>query len=137
MNDLLTDLGNDWAGSHPTSPICGVGDRSKANDGSYQPDHDHDQNGRDVDIRYIRIDAATQPLNVGTNYSAFDKATTIALLNPFFGDLRVAVIIVSSNTGIIVTDVPGGKLVIDTSDEHDDHIHVNITDEDGPDANSC
>jgi hypothetical protein len=91
-------------------------------------------------MRYVRNDAQASSLDLLTQFSLYDKALTVELLNLWISTGRVQSIIVHPASQITAGDVPGATLIVETPSSnpvHHNHIHLQLIDEDGPDSNNC
>ncbi len=109
----------------------GVGDLSRPGGGSWLPDHASHQNGRDADVRYVRRDRDTLPLDLRFAGAPIDTDATIHLWNCLiqYSPWVQFIIIDSVFFGDFIERNP--KLVFDTSRVHANHFHVRIIDPDG------
>lgn len=137
MEDVIRGVALRWFAAHTSGPRLQFGDISRQGGGYFYPHSSH-QNGLDVDLRYVRNDGTEGPLNLSSQYSSYSRTLTIELLR-FFADTlgRAQKVFVDPNSGITSADVPGLEVVVDTSGEHVDHMHLRIYDPDGPDTNNC
>ncbi len=146
--NILEKVARQWRESHPQGPRMGIGDLSLTVGGNTS-DHRTHENGRDVDIRYTRVDNAgvpdERPLNVQYYSSEMHHTRQIEMFQYFLDDPRVQIIYIDPNTGITYNNFPNGRdpsgvLRIawdwDTKENstervHSDHFHVLIYDPDG------
>lgn len=143
-NQLIQTVGAQWFQSHPT-PQIGIGDISRENGGpfrnltTYALEHDEHQNGLDFDVRYVGKNGYQGPLDLSkaNDFSNYDKALTIELLNRFATNASLYRFIVDPKAGISSADVPGVTILIDKKGKHRHHFHVSLVDPDGPDSNNC
>lgn len=110
----------------------GVLDLSRQGGGPFPPHLSH-QNGRDVDVRYLRNDLRdTLGLDLRLEPTRLDTNTTIVLWNCFTRSPRVEFLIIDSVyfRPFILNHT---KLLFDTSRGHANNFHVRILD---PDSSS-
>ncbi len=110
----------------------GVLDLSRQYGGSFPPHVSH-QNGRDVDVRYLRNDRVdTLGLDLRLEPNRLDTNMTLALWNCFVRSPRVEFLIIDSVyfRQFIQNHT---KLLFDTSRSHANNFHVRILD---PDSSS-
>lgn len=134
---LIQTVGTQWSQSHPT-PRIGIGDLSRQPGGSFFP-HDEHQNGLDFDVRYVGKNGYEGALDLSkaNDFSKYDRALTIELLNRFAANAPLYRIFVDPKAGISSADVPGVTIFIDKKGKHRHHFHVSLVDPDGPDTNNC
>jgi hypothetical protein len=138
----IKEVGALWYSAHGNSAApLQTGDISKLGGGlwSEHPGGSH-QNGLNIDMRYVRNDAQASSLDLLTQFSLYDKALTVELLNLWISTGRVQSIIVHPASQITAGDVPGATLIVETPSSnpvHHNHIHLQLIDEDGPDSNNC
>jgi len=110
-------------------PRMQIGDLSLQNGGQFGVcggnGHCTHQNGVDVDVRYLRSDAAEQGLDLASADSIYyDILQTADLLYCFLLDERVELIYYdSARTGI---DNPPGFQILTNAQGHSNHFHVRI-----------
>ena len=111
--------GDEW----DRTPRIGINDLSIEGGGTFAPHTSH-QNGRDMDLRYVRSD----DLETGYAFpnSGFDADETEELVD-LLVDLGAVVIYLDSRTGISESDV------VTHATGHHDHMHVRFADPDGTD----
>jgi len=102
----------------------GFGDMSKQNGDSFPPHKSH-QNGRDVDIRYVRKDSTEAPLHIKDNPQDYDNNATAHLMNCLIANGEVTVIYIDTVYAHLKGDI------LRHCAEHQDHFHVRIEDPDG------
>ena len=115
IHDMIIAVGNSWN----QSPRMGVVDISKEGGGYWSP-HSAHQNGRDVDIRYVRSDGVEGSYNFDLDtspYPGYDQEATQELVNLFIAE-GATVIYVDSRSGI--PEVGGVAYYVG----HQHHFHV-------------
>ena len=106
--------------------IC-ILDMSKQEGGDWPPHSSH-QNGRDVDVRYVRKDNDEAPLDIKINPQDYDDSATVKLMNCLFENGEPVLIIVSDVCGLGFTNI---QVIYDSLGNHDNHFHLRIEDPDG------
>ncbi len=149
--NTIEATGRDWTDLDPLDSTCyyynylydslpaaarfGIGDMSKFGGGvwlhTYDGGHRHydHQNGLDVDVRYLRLDALSDPLSLRDDSAAvanggasrYDRWSTIDLFQCFIHTRNIELVYADSSLlGFWIA----GVLVNDES--HYDHFHVQI-----------
>lgn len=137
----IKEVGSSWYALHPNGPRLQFGDISQRCGGPWDehPGGTH-QNGLNIDMRYVKNTAPPNhegPLDLATQSSIYSKSLTVELLNLFASTGRIQTMTISPGSNITPSDVPNVPLVTDNSGTHDNHIHLQLFDEDGPDSNNC
>ena len=118
------ELVSETWGSRYVRPRVQTGDMSLRT-GGYWPDHPAShQNGRDVDIRYLRKNGAEGPLDLAAGVASLDSAKTRDLIGLFVARPNVTLVLIDSRSSYPC----GGK--VDCVLDHTDHFHVRIADPD-------
>jgi hypothetical protein len=133
---MIEAAGRTWHDNNCVPPRINVGDLSKGDTatllfGGYFPPHICHQNGREVDIRYVRNDEQDEPLNVRTQPSLYDLPGTLAVIEWLLENGNVNKIIVSPHSNLDLTGYDVDTVSYDASGGHDDHFHLRIEDPDG------
>ncbi len=141
-------LDNYWTGWDNKIKMIGIGDMSLQEGGSFPPHVGH-QNGREVDIRYMRTDAkygeeeGRLDLSDEEQRKLYDPQETVNVLNGLcgygiqadrkYGCAVVVKIIVAKREWSLIFLEEGNpiELIYDESGEHDNHMHIVIEDPDG------
>ncbi len=98
------------------------------NDGT--PRHDSHQNGRDLDVRFLRLDRDTVPLDLeGPDSSQYDWYATLDLIGCILAAGNVESIFVDTAYAR-VRNFPGESVIVHDP-SHRNHFHVRIRDPDG------
>jgi hypothetical protein len=119
----IGDVGFLWP-HRDTGVLFGVGDISLHGGGRFPPHASH-QNGLDVDVRYLRVDGARQPLDLASGTSNFDRVKTQELIDLYFS-LGAELIIVDPRSNLTGTGIS-----YDSKGGHSNHFHVRFPDPDG------
>ncbi len=97
--------------------------------GGFFPPHVSHQNGRDVDLRYLRTDDTGRLDLREADSVLYDQLATAQLIQCLISTGRIERILYDSvRTGIFG---PASIMVHDASGAHSNHFHVRITDPDG------
>jgi hypothetical protein len=108
-----------------------VGDMSKRGGGAWYHSYDgatrhgSHQNGRDVDIRYLRVDRNEMPLDISLSPSSYDTAGTLDLMECFVWSLRIDLIYVDS-ASLGFWNPSGQNRPLVHLSGHKSHFHVRI-----------
>lgn len=98
------------------------------NDGT--PRHGSHQNGRDLDVRFLRLDGDSVPLDLeGPDSSQYDVDATLDLMGCILDAGNVEWIFVDTAYAR-VRNRPGGSVIVHDP-SHRNHFHVRIQDPDG------
>lgn len=125
---LLEEAGRCWlrylGGATEARPRLGVLDLGLQQGGRFPPHKSH-QNGRDVDVRYVRSDGKETRMHMGNEPGAFDEVGTLELMLCFSRtSVPVELILVDAGFAGRFEDWTGGK--IRGVSGHRDHFHVRI-----------
>ena len=101
----------------------GVGDMSLRQGGAFPPHISH-QNGRDVDLRYVRRDRRQVPLDLRFEPDAYDADATKAVFEAFFTHCNVDAIFVDIDR--LDFTVSGQEERIIHVGGHSNHYHVRL-----------
>ncbi len=117
---LIQDVSQEWIIRYSPGVNIGILDMSLQYGGLFQTGcrhHSAHQNGLDVDVRYVRLDNAEDPVNI--NDPVYDQDSSKKLMELFleFG----AEIIFSSDT-VLTQGIDGVNFV----PAHEDHFHVRL-----------
>lgn len=113
-----------YSGSDFTGPIQ-IGDMSLEFGGPWYPDHATHQNGLDADLRYVRTDRASSPLNLNSIY--YDQNATHNVMLAFAEVYEDDINVIYVDFDQLGFDVEVNNVSIFTDDDHhDDHFHVGI-----------
>jgi hypothetical protein len=134
----IKEVGANWYTLHPNGPRLQYGPIGTKCGGpsAAHPQGTH-QNGLNIDMRYLRNTNTEGPLDIVTQSSIYSKSLTVELLNLFVSTGRIQSMTLSPQSNITQSDVPGVPLVFDQQGNHNNHIHLQLLDEDGPDSNNC
>jgi hypothetical protein len=119
------------ADTPPKTFEFGVGDLSRLGGGNWDPDHMSHQNGRDVDVRPIRLDGDQIGVDLDTpsGQDAYDDHSTEDLLFCIAYEFPDVDTIFLKKSVFNVAEFPGGVFINENA--HNDHFHVRINDPDG------
>lgn len=107
--DTVVQICRDWFRNQRY--LVGIGDMSFV-DGAPMPPHTSHRDGRNVDIRPMRLDHANQPIDI---FSAqYDREATRLLVQALLAHANVQQILFNDNQIAGVTPYAG----------HDNHLHV-------------
>lgn len=121
----IESVGRLWEG---TGVKVGINDISKLGGGRFSGHSSH-QIGLDIDVRYIRKDGENLPLDIASNPSAYDRASSRALIEDFVDNCDVQLIFVDlDNVGFDV-DHPDGNSALYDARGHSNHFHVRLNPE--------
>ncbi|MGH7288709.1 MAG: hypothetical protein ACREI8_11895, partial [Myxococcota bacterium] len=144
-HEFIQEVGLLWEAAYPSGPNIEFGDISLEGGGAWVGPNGHPggshQNGRSIDFRYpIYTPLGGTPTQGGfdfpdAGYTPAVKAYLIELFNVMADTGMVKKIILSDESGITDTDVPGVEIV--ERPDHKDHFHVVLDDPDGSDENNC
>lgn len=110
--------------AHPAQVL----DMSLRNGGFFPPHVSH-QNGRDVDLRYLRTDDTGRLDLREADSVLYDQIATAQMIQCLISTGRVELILYDSvRTGIFG---PASVMVHDASGSHSNHLHLRITEPDG------
>ena len=116
----LEAVGRDLEGRNIS---LGIGDLSLRAGGSFPPHASH-QNGRDVDLRYVRSDRRQVPLDLRFEPDSYDLEATKAVFEAFFRRCEVDVMFVDIDRIGFTIDGQEQRLV--HVNGHSNHFHVRL-----------
>lgn len=118
---LLTCLEDVGRALKPKNIRLDVGDLSLRGGGRFKPHASH-QNGRDVDLRYVRKDRRLSPLDLRFQPDEYDPGATRDLIEAFFENCKVSLIF--ADVDRLRFDVRDRPVL--PADGHSNHFHVRI-----------
>ncbi|MBA4313586.1 MAG: hypothetical protein C0417_13255 [Chlorobiaceae bacterium] len=122
--NLFEKVARKWNASYPNYPIITSMDMSLQCGGPFIVNditqHGSHQNGLDVDIRYIRTDNSSEPVDINNN-TFYSRQRTQELINCFRQTGNVSLIFSADNNLDNIT----------YDADHTNHLHIRILDPDG------
>ncbi len=119
----LETVGREW---EATGRELNVNDLSQRGGGRFRPHRSH-QNGLDVDLRYVRRDGKSHPLDIRRDPEAYDADATQALMKLILDHCNVNVIFADvDRLGFDSRQLGSERQVLAYAPGHSNHFHLRL-----------